>query len=59
MKQQRTTSAGKGVRRLPPFMPDLFVHPLRGVLERLPVEAAETLEEIRIRENRPLGRTDR
>ncbi len=37
-----------------PFMPDLFTFPLRGVLERLPLEASETLEEIRIRENRPL-----
>jgi stage III sporulation protein AA len=37
-----------------PFMPDLFVQPLRGVLERLPVHAGETLEEIRIRESRPL-----
>ncbi|WP_276351966.1 stage III sporulation protein AA [Cohnella caldifontis] len=37
-----------------PNVPDLFVHPLRGVLERLPEHAAMTLEEIRVRENRPL-----
>nr|WP_255570427.1 stage III sporulation protein AA [Cohnella sp. CFH 77786] len=32
----------------------MFVHPLRGVLERLPAHAGATLEEIRVRENRPL-----
>ncbi|TJY44458.1 stage III sporulation protein AA [Cohnella pontilimi] len=37
-----------------PALPDLFVQPLRGILERLPSHAADTLEEIRIRENRPL-----
>lgn len=35
-------------------MPDLFVYPLRGVLERLPEHVSVTLEEIRIRERRPL-----
>jgi stage III sporulation protein AA len=32
----------------------LFVQPLRGILERLPAHAGSSLEEIRIRENRPL-----
>lgn len=36
------------------FLPDLFTPPLRGVLERLPAYAVETLEEIRVREKRPL-----
>ncbi|WP_123040918.1 stage III sporulation protein AA [Cohnella candidum] len=35
-------------------LPDLFAPPLRGVLEHLPEHAGATLEEIRIRENRPL-----
>jgi stage III sporulation protein AA len=54
MKQQRTTSAGKGACALTLSLPDLFVHPLRGILERLPAYAGGSLEEIRIRENRPL-----
>lgn len=37
-----------------PNVPDLFAQPLRGILERLPEHAGLTLEEIRIRENRPL-----
>ena len=35
-------------------VPDLFTFPLRGVLELIPAEVSECLEEIRIRENRPL-----
>ncbi|MFD0670541.1 stage III sporulation protein AA [Cohnella sp. GCM10027633] len=37
-----------------PSLSSLFGSSLRGVLERIPAEAARTLEEIRIRENRPL-----
>lgn len=37
-----------------PLLPDLFTYPLLGVLERLPEQTRLMLEEIRIRENRPL-----
>ena len=37
-----------------PTLPDLFGNPLRAVLDRLPEHASASLEEIRVRENRPL-----
>jgi stage III sporulation protein AA len=39
---------------VPPSVMDIFPASLRGVLEKMPEHAREHLEEIRIRENRPL-----
>lgn len=45
---------GKEVRRVATILSELFAAPLRKVLERLPPPIGAALEEIRIRENRPL-----
>ena len=57
MNKHHTTShisTERGILSLALNVPDLFIFPLRGVLESLPAEVSASLEEIRIRENRPL-----